>query len=309
MKGAPPLLNSALWQDLQLRLATNDLIEWLEVESERVAALGRTHQNRIAFVGELLRDRRIATIQPKPFISALATIVSGSRGYEIFYRPFQQLEDQRFWIAHEIAHTFWYAPDGLGRPLSPLQSAVGDDSTIEWLCNRGAAAILLPRLSFSEMSAQMPGNLHSISSIAKQYLVPERLVARRLLHELAGKTSAVLAVRIEAKDGQSHGVVRWMADTPHRTRGKRQVRGRLVPCEMLPNISSQTTSEVELDGRWWLLLNHRLGRQRTRPLSQERPLPTNKGWVGRDHDTWYLALPALSLSDIQVARCEPPNGD
>jgi hypothetical protein len=106
--------NAALWADLQQRLGTNDLVEWLETASTRLAELGRTQLGRIAFTSTLLRDRRISVLLPKPYLSALATIVPRCGRYEVYYRPFQRVEDQRFWIAHEIAHTFWFADQALG---------------------------------------------------------------------------------------------------------------------------------------------------------------------------------------------------
>jgi hypothetical protein len=284
-------LNPALWRDLERRLGTHDLVEWLETEAERVATLGRNGRSPVAFTAALLRDRNVISHRSKPYLPALQTILATPQGYEIHYSPFQRIEDQRFGIAHEIAHTFWLTTDGSGRPVSPLQRVIGDDPTIEWLCNRGAAAILLPRSDLAKVVDNVPFVLHQIPSIAAHYIVPERLVARRILHELAktGGDADILAVRLKDKQAR----VWWFSPAPGKPEVNKRVENRVIPQGCLPDVPSGKTTEVELDGRWWLLGSSASSPSRAKPLNQCDPMKAKQAWVGRIENTWYIVLPVL----------------
>ncbi|MGO8697352.1 MAG: ImmA/IrrE family metallo-endopeptidase [Limisphaerales bacterium] len=298
MNPAPPRLNAALWRDLESRLGTRDLIEWLEVEAERVAALGRSQRGCVGFSTALLRDRSINLVQTKPYLPGLQTIVPKAQGYVINCSPFQRVEDQRFGIAHEIAHTFWFAPDGGGRPLSPLQRTIGEDPTIEWLCNRGAAAILLPRGELKGILDHELKVLHEIPSFAKRYVVPERLVARRIFHDLAHKDLSVLAVQLRASNGlRRNGEIIWFAPAPSKVLVGDKPQSRVVPRDLLPEVATGTTAEVELDGRWWLLAESASSSRRARPLGNCPPMQPHRAWVGRNGDAWYMGLPESRQQD------------
>jgi len=287
MKPVLPKLNFALCRDLERRLGTDDLIEWLETEAERVASLGRKHGGPIAFSTALLRDRNISLIGAKPYLPALQTISPTENGYEIRYTPFQRVEDRRFGVAHEIAHTFWFGPGAGGNPLSPLQRAIGDDPTIEWLCNRAAAAILLPRSDLTPITEEVPLVLHKISNLAKLYVVPERLVARRIFHDLAGKDVDLLAVRRRGDKGK----VAWFASAPSRGQVMKKLENRTVPSELLPTPDMEKTCEVKIDGRWCLLADSASGFNRAKPLKRSPQIQPTSAWVFRNEDTWYVALP------------------
>ena len=286
----PPfhILNRSLWQDLERRLETHDLIDWLETHAERIAALGRTGTGAVEFSTALLRDRDIISSRAEQYLPALQIIRATPHGYAICYNPWQRPEDRRFGIAHEIAHTLWLSPDTFGRPLSPMQRAIGDDPTIEWLCNRAAAAILMPRSDLSAILTKVPSVLHLIPFLAKRYLVPERMVARRILHDLAGQDLSVFALR---KDRDSAKVI-WLAPTPTRGEIKKTVRGRIVPFDMLPDVPADTTSQVEVDGRWWLLLASAFSVQQARPLKFHASSDPGLALATRTEDSWYIALPS-----------------
>jgi hypothetical protein len=285
-------LNPSLWRDLERRLGTSDLLEWLENEAERVANLGRTHVGRVQFSQVLLRDRGIGVLHARPYLPALATIRWRGTGYEVAYSSYQRTEDRRFAVAHEIAHTFWFAPGTEGQPLSLLQRVLGDDPTIEWLCNRGAAAMLLPRGDLTKVLESAPNVLHRIPELAKRYVVPERLVARRVFHDLGGREFCVAGVRLDSKDSQPRqGRVVWFAPFPGRALTKKRVQGRIVPWDLLPDVPLDTTGEVELDGRWVLLAESASRPERAKPLSDYPPLPPRRAWVGRTTEAWYVAIP------------------
>jgi hypothetical protein len=286
VRSVPQGLNLSLWLDLQRRLGTHDLVEWLETETQRIADLGRTPGGAVDFTPALLRDRKVVSKQAKPYLPALQTISATPRGYEIRYNQFQRLEDQRFGIAHEIAHTLWLIPDGSGRPISPLQRAIGDDPTIEWLCNRGAAAILLPRSDLTSIVAGIPMVLHLISSTVKRYVVPERLVARRVFHELGQENVFVLAARLVGEKAK----VAWFTAPPRVPDFIKRVEDRIIPKEILPDVPNGKTTETEIDGRWWLLTSGASSPRRAKPLDQSEPMEAKRAWACRDGDAWHIAL-------------------
>jgi hypothetical protein len=291
MSRPPASLNQALWQDLERRLGTRDLLEWLEVTCERLATLGQTHTGAVDFSGALLRDRNIQSITRKPYLPALQTIVPTHAGYAINYGPFQHVQDQRFGIAHEIVHTFWFAPGSAGKPLSPLQRATGDDPTIEWLCNRGAAAILLPRSEVLGLANQVPMVLHQIASTAHRYLVPERLAARRLFHDLARSHLSLLAVRHGSTAAPTHANrVSWFAPSPTAPENRKTIDRRLVPHEIMPDVPPARTCQVGVDGRWLVLIRSASRPERAKPLGNHPRLPPVPAWAANCGDVCYLAL-------------------
>lgn len=285
-------LNVSLWRDLERRLGTSNLLEWLENEAERVANLGRTQVGPVRFSRLLLRDRGIGTLQTRPHLPAIATIRWGGTGYEVAYSSYQRTEDRRFAVAHEIAHTFWFAPGTDGQPLSPLQRALGDDPTIEWLCNRAAAAMLLPRGDLAKVLERGPNVLHQIPDIARDYLVPERLVARRLFHDLSGRELCIVGVRLDSRSREPRqGRIVWSAPCPGRRLAKKKLEGRVIPRELLPDVPLDTTSDVEVDGRWLILVESASRPDRAKPLNDYPRLPPRRAWVGRIAEAWYVAIP------------------
>jgi hypothetical protein len=289
---SPPQLNEALWRDLERRLGTSDLLDWLETEAERLANMGRVPSGAVEFSPALLRDRRICWFQAKADLPAAATIRWRTGGYEVAYRPVRRIDDQRFWIAHEIAHTLWFAPHGAAQPLSPLQRAIGDDPTIEWLCNRTAAAILVPRCDLVATVRHVRSALGEIPELARRYVVPERLIARRLFHELVGTGLTVLCVRVREDRGSSRQAeLVWCASSPGGTvPNRKKATRRIIPLEMLPDVPAGVTREVEVDGRWEVLVESVISLHRASPLKMFPPLTPRSALVARTSDAWYFGL-------------------
>jgi hypothetical protein len=281
-------LNSTLWRDLERRLGTEDLIEWLETEAERISRLGQCNGGAVAFSPALLKDRSIVVLRSKAYLPGLQTIVPIDCGYQVNYSPYQRLEDQRFGIAHEIAHTFWFGQGKLGKPLSPLQLTIGEDKTIEWLCNRAAAALLLPRSDMKNLQAKMPFVLHMIADVAKKYLVPERLVARRLFHDLSSMDMSLISVAVDVP--QKRCRIMWFAPSPKRRAAKKDMK-RIVPLDMVPELQPDSCAELDLDGRWFSLIQDAYSHGRAKPLDRIVQGSKIKGYVGKKDNLWYFAFP------------------
>jgi len=87
---------------------------------------------------------------------------------------------QIFTLFHELAHLL----SGTGGIDSPDETYIraldGRNKQIEILCNRFAAAFLVPEADFDQRIAPMPINEDSIRALAEQYSVSREVIARRL---------------------------------------------------------------------------------------------------------------------------------
>jgi hypothetical protein len=194
-------------RDLQRRLGQKDLISWIDKEGERLASLGlRSNSWNVEFTPSLLSDRNIqgisagrissdARISPVDFGVYRITFREGLPDYGPYY-------PRRFAIAHEIGHTYWFASDSKGLPLSPYQNRVGADKTIEGLCNRFAACLLLPRerllKALTFLSAWKEGELaplHIIPTLSDYFRVAERAIVQRLIFFLDLSLCTVICLR------------------------------------------------------------------------------------------------------------------
>ena len=96
-------------------------------------------------------------------------------GFRVAIKPFASAARQRFTIAHEICHTFFYefVPELKYRPMAP-------DSGEERLCNLGAAELLVPEdLLATEVDVKYP-SLSSLERLATRYRVSLEVMLVRL---------------------------------------------------------------------------------------------------------------------------------
>jgi hypothetical protein len=262
----PQAINFALIEDLGRRVGTSDLFSWIE---ERATILARLGWKRPGFVelGERLfaevgisacvRDRTLtdtARLQP-----------IGDGTYVIRHHSFSRREDQRFWIAHELAHTFWLDHGGKGQAVSSLQRISGADPTIELLCNRLAAALLVPKGLLQTMLSDegyrlddTPPPIHLICTFARKLRVPPRLLARRWFHDILNVPLNVVCLEpyspaaTKFKDKQFR--IAWEAVFYSATKLSKKLQGRLVPSTAIENADPDETRTCPIDGRWLELI-------------------------------------------------------
>lgn len=306
-------LSEKLLRDLGYRLGTPDLCTWIE---ERTLILARLGWQGVAGFVDLtpkllaqLRVKSIVDVQDASELRALAQLrlLPNGDGYEILCRRLWKTQpeaDRRFWIAHELAHTFWLAADGSGRPLSPFQRPLGTDPTIEWLCNRASAALLLPRsvlelsLRYSKRTVDgWPIPLRLLPYLAVRLRLPIQMVARRWLHDVMRWNVAVVCLercpRRKASDGAWR--IRWDAiPRPGFWRSKRLYR-RLVPLRFLPSSCGDKSRtgiqrEVELPGQWRGLLQQGEHSKLARSLSSQPKAPPLQALCAHVGDVCYLAI-------------------
>jgi Zn-dependent peptidase ImmA (M78 family) len=273
---AAPNINWSLINDLQIRIGTTDLFRWLDNEGERLSTLGIVTGGHVEFTKAILHARNVLAIHEDKLVGNACIRPADDDHYIIYYRRGLPSEVARFAIAHELGHTLWFAPGGGAKPLSPIQFRLGRDLTIEYLCNRFAASLLLPRTRIMKLfqngyskETEAGVTLHIIPRVSTEFRIAEQAVARRFFFELSQKSAAILCLRNAAiKSKLSHNPDesvsgRWVTSwctLPNDSYKREEIpgfripltsQGRLIPLDMIPEIPFGGTHTVSLDGRWW----------------------------------------------------------
>lgn len=310
-----PFLNADLVSDLQLRIGTSDLLEWIEAEADVLSQLGARPSGYIEFTKSILSSRSVKGIH-RERVTGRACIRPADNGlYTIYCRKDLPDSVARFAIAHELGHTLWFAPGGKAKPLSPMQSKLGTDTTVEYLCNRFAASLLLPRTRMRELlsvgaspeSVCANAPLHLIPIVSSKFRIAERAVARRLFFEISRRNVAIVRIRkaqcLKTNGAGEPSTNRWVtswcvfSDDAYR---REEISGfripltgsaRLVPPGMIPDTTTRGTFAVKLDGRWWDALKPKPIDSAKIPFERLPSLPARHGYACRVGDRLYIAIP------------------
>jgi hypothetical protein len=267
-------INPRLIEDIESRVHTDDLFAWIDEESEKLAELGIEESGSIEFTDALISSRHISELCVASLSTERAFIEFKDGSYVINYKKGLPSPRQRFAIAHEIGHTYWVAQNRENASLSPIQAALYSDPGIEYLCDRFAVGLLLPKKRVLESIKHFGCSIDSpvppldvIEPVAAQYRVDAQMVARRLFFELSPRRLAIVAVRNDVHgtlplpgfERKDHWAIQWCAlpgelqqvehiaglKVPFKT------NGRLIPDEMIPHIATRGTFVQSLDNRWW----------------------------------------------------------
>jgi Zn-dependent peptidase ImmA (M78 family) len=303
----PKNLNTSLIKDLENKLGTKELLGWIDREAERLASLGRGYNRAIFFSKALMKDRNVAMIRAAKIVGNASIVPRNGRYLILFNRDLPMLP-QRFAVAHEFGHTYWFAPGGEGRPLSSLQWNLGRDPNIERLCNRFAAALLLPKADMiSSVTNSEPETprveacLQRIPDLAKKFLVAEQLVARRLFFEILQFKMALVCCRRSpnqtsiSEKGTSWNLS-WCAlpnDTSTVMDGfsiPAKSQGRRVPTEMIPQPQASGAC-AQLNGKWWLLIRPTPIQEASKAFRNWPEQDNQLGYSFATEDKIYIALP------------------
>ena len=260
-------INHQLLADLAQRLGTDDVLRWLEEKTAGLARLGWKKPGHVELGPRLLNAAGISECVGDLRVANDAQIEPDGAGtFRIRHHCFVSQENQRFWIAHEVIHTLWFREGGKGEPLSRRQRMVGSDPTIEWLCNRGAAALLVPRGALESLALNEGYRLddtslpiHLVISFAQRLRVHPRLLARRWFHEILDVPENIICL-VPAGDGSAAGDSRfryrivWEAVYSPRMKAPKKLQGRIVPREAVPSDLAQHARPATIDGRWRTLV-------------------------------------------------------
>lgn len=313
-------LSSALQKDLEKRLGTEDIFAWIESQAEELATLGRCASGWVRLTRDIFRARHIEEVKPGKVLGK-ANIFRGKTGYLVEFARGLPDEVRRFAIAHEIGHTYWFDGSAPGVSVTPLTWKGGRDPNIEYLCNRFAAALLLPRnstrhwfLREGPAAPEAVPPLHMLRSAAQHFRVPEQAVAKRFFFEISCSQLAIISLRRAVSDDVQKTktwVVAWcvLPDFIDRSRDADGVQipikqaGRVVPSAWIPDLPGEGTVEVDLDARWWRALNPVGNREGKTPLRRWEEKGSLRGYASSTLEgRTYIAIPADSESWRRAAR-------
>ena len=137
-----------------------------------------------------LRDIELRSDQLPPKQDAFIMPKGGDR-LEIVFDPTRPSSRQNFSISHEISHTLF--PDGyqMIRYRERDRDRFDPDHELEYLCDVGAAEILLPAEDFGSDLAVFGSTLHAVSALRERYRASREAVVRRMVQLGPGQTAAV----------------------------------------------------------------------------------------------------------------------
>lgn len=129
---------------------------------------------------------RVLSVEPRPMVPE-GVLVAVQGGFRIYFQSnFESQRGmrlrQRFTIAHELAHTFYYdSNDEVPKPVK--KSPTGD--RLELLCHIGASQILMPDSLVNKLVQERgePTSAEYIIDLAATFEVSSEVAIRRL-HEL-----------------------------------------------------------------------------------------------------------------------------
>jgi hypothetical protein len=255
-------------------LGVSDVLEFIEDEADALSELG-IRSERVRFTSALLHARGITGLRAVPGVSA-AVLVPHGLGWEIHYNDSLPRSTLRFTVAHELGHTYFM--QRVGEQAQSIYSTVtGTHSVIEYLCDRFAAALLLPRRRFSAwlfergFDAETP-RLDLLSAAARRFDIAPQAIARRYFYHFLQRSCAIISARKAV--GAKNWCVSWFA-VPGRL--DNEIDGFLTPFRSARQLPPEmigrdwqlgVTAQVALDSRWRqgvLMMAARLSR---RPLSR-----------------------------------------
>jgi IrrE N-terminal-like domain len=303
---------SRLIADLGTRLGAQDLLEWIESQAEQLGALDpAADRGPITLLPQILRARNVRRIIDDSSVQR-ARIVPGEGGFEIRLNPALPLLAQRFAIAHELGHTFWFASRYDTTPLSPYQWVGARDPQIEMLCDRFAAALLLPRRHLLrwlraygiEPTDETP-HFELLTPAARAFAVAEQAVARRLYVDLRPSPLAIVWARrvsrpalFDSESAVTHWETSWCA-VPEFVRSAALEREQIIalkarrriPGRMLPEATGTGTVEAHLDRRWLTGVTPQPKPSVRKKLDSWDSSPSYEGYAWRGSDRAVIGVP------------------
>jgi hypothetical protein len=206
-------------------------------------------------------------------------LVPHGTGWEIHYNDNLPRPVLRFTVAHELAHTYFMQRVG-DHTQSIYSTGIGVHAVIEYLCDRFAAALLLPRERFKAwlyergFEAEAP-RLDLLSAAARRFDVAPQAIARRYFYHFLQRSCAIVSARRAV--GTQNWCASWFA-VPGRF--DNEIEGFITPFRSARQLPPEmvgrdwqigVTSRVDLDSRWRqgvMVMSAKLSR---RPLSRWQP--------------------------------------
>ncbi|MDO8750778.1 MAG: ImmA/IrrE family metallo-endopeptidase [Dehalococcoidia bacterium] len=157
-------------------------------------------------------------------------ITPAESGYVVYVNSQQPFTRQRFSIAHEIAHTFFFEAAGVQerhRAAEPPTDSLHIDSEEEALCNKAAAEILMPYGLFKDELRTKRLVARTIVELATVFQVSIRAAARRYC-EMTERRFLLLALKRVALPEGTRGLALDWSEKPGHVRAS-PPKSLLVP--------------------------------------------------------------------------------
>lgn len=165
------------------------------------------------------RSRRISAVKRVVPRSAgktsdfSASLVPDRDGFVVLVNADHPSTRQRFSVAHEIVHTFFYDIDKTP-PMRPPAIARPDEHE-ERLCDRGAAELLVPTDALKKRALVLASGAEAVVALATEFDVSTQVMARRLVEDdlWPGVTIVLLRWIPEGESGKPDACrVLWAAE-------------------------------------------------------------------------------------------------
>lgn len=162
---------------------------------------------------ELARRRRITEVRRVSLASRRqfdARLTVAPDGFQVIVNADHPLVRQRFSVAHEIVHTFFY--DVAASP--PVRLAPQGDHAEEILCNKGAIELLVPTVTLEASQQLMYRTAQSVLRLADEFEVSPQAMSRRLVDDYWRGTQVLMLRWVDvAESGKPSAYrVQWAAD-------------------------------------------------------------------------------------------------
>lgn len=244
-------IEARIYEEYRRLFGAESVEEWIENAADNLSILGADKAGCIRLNHQVRTKRNVREVTYHTRFGGLARLVSvdgESFRIELDRRITRvSTRDRRFWIAHELAHTYLVKACTMDY-LSHTRQVTGNDSVDEWICNRLAAAILVPmwvvedRGGVDEVAHDFGEQLWKLSAWADVLDVPERMLARRLFHDLAGIDDILL--RLEPRKNGGVGFeCKWAALPPRFSReDRKRVERAVFPNAIVPTLKNLETA-------------------------------------------------------------------
>jgi Zn-dependent peptidase ImmA (M78 family) len=305
-------LNQKILDELGRHLGSNDIVKWIEERATQLSSQYWSEGEGMSLSTRFLETMRISQVK-SAVIEGSASLRSGLNGYVVLVKSGLPVQTRRFAIAHEIGHTLFLDEKFSSKALSNLQWTIGRDPTIEHLCDRFAAALLIPlwRLRQSVENSLLDGigdvpPFHLVETLSREYRVPEQAMFRRICYDLYGVKLVAVCLRQRKKNPSlARWLISWcclplelqMASQVDGVRIPLKTSGRVIPSVWLPNIrESDHTTYCKLDGRWWSAVRPVSLQESRKSFQTYGPMPDGSGFACVSGRRFFLGFPQDGLT-------------
>lgn len=165
------------------------LNEWIESIGNRLYVLSNSKTKHID-LGKYFELTNIKACSYRKELSVHARLISHDSHFIIELKDYGSRNDtrlHRFFVAHELAHTFFYNTKRV--PFSDYRFFPEGSKEIEFLCNRISRSILMPTFVLHDKLRKLPipnqdgFSLHAVNKLCNTFKVPHSVLLNRIIFD------------------------------------------------------------------------------------------------------------------------------